>query len=86
MNQGEVELSRYNHAVFDEYVLYLFICLFLFPLSELTEKETSLQMQGGQNFAKEDVRHSQENFYYLLLFDIRNCCVHNWNQLYPRSV
>lgn len=57
MNKGEVELSRYNHAVFDD-VCVVLVCLFLFPPSELTEEETSLQMQGGQNFAKEDVRHS----------------------------
>lgn len=46
-------------------VLRSFVCLFLFPLSELTEKETSLQMQGGQNFAKEDVRHSQSRKFLL---------------------
>lgn len=57
MNNVEVELSRYNHTVFND-VCVMLVCLFLFPPSELTEKETSLQMQGGQNFAKEDVRHS----------------------------
>lgn len=40
------------------FVVCLFVFLFLLPLSELTEKEKTLQMEGEQNFAKEDVRHS----------------------------
>lgn len=61
------------------FVVCLFIFLFLLPLSELTEKEKTLQMEGAQNFAKEDVRHTQENFHYLLLFYIGNCCVYICN-------